>query len=74
MGAAKFGMSDVTGSALPFDAERTAAANGAITPTRSGWSAGSVAPWLFGIGAAALGLIAVSTSVRIGPIHLSGSI
>jgi hypothetical protein len=70
---AKYGMAP---SSLPFTAQPLAVSNGAVTPGKSHkfWDPDSPELWLFGIGAVTLGLIAVSTSVKVGPLHFTGSI
>ena len=74
LGAAKYGMPDVgpQGSAPVAPG----ASNGAAGTTggRGFWDVESPEIWLFGLGAVMLGLIAVSTSVRVGPLKLSGSV
>lgn len=75
VGAAKYGMTpqaaEMTSPDLPF----TGASNGAVTGKHARKFLDATNPelWLVGIGAATLGLIAVSTSVRVGPLHLSAS-
>ena len=61
---------------LPFAGAPLAAANGAVTTTGRPkfWDVESPELWLVGIGAVTLGLIAVSTSVKVGPLHFAGSI
>lgn len=72
IGAAKYGMLDLAQPAAPA---APAASNGAVTTGdritgSSGWrevlSPSTAEMWVIGIGAVMLGLIAVSTSVRIG--------
>lgn len=74
LAAVKYGMPQLTsvGSAPVA----VGASNGAVTtgpgPHRF-LDPESPELWLVGIGAVMLGLIAVSTSVRVGPVRLSGS-
>jgi len=75
LGASKYGMPQLapsTGS-LPV---APAASNGAVATgaaTRRFLDPESPELWLVGIGAVMLGLIAVSTSVRVGPVRLAAS-
>lgn len=74
LGAAKFGML-APQSATPFVAA-PAATNGAVTPAGGHppfLSAESPALWIVGIGALTFGFIAVSTSVRVGPLRFSAA-
>ena len=73
-GAAKYGMPTLSAPAQPFVA--TAASNGSVNGQGRKKFTDPDNPelWLVGIGALTLGLIAVSTSVRVGPLHFAGSI
>lgn len=71
-GLQKYGMAGTfTSPDLPF----TGANNGAVTGrhARKFFDASNPELWLVGIGGLTLGLIAISTSVRVGPLHLSAS-
>jgi hypothetical protein len=75
LGSAKYGMPQLTSvGTMPVAA---GASNGAVTPgsgRRRFLDPGSPELWVIGIGAAMLGLIAVSTSVRVGPVRLAGAV
>lgn len=74
--AAKYGMPTLTGGVTQLPVA-PAASNGAITSTAAGVGKmlhpDSPEFWIIGIGAVMLGLIAVSTSVRVGPFKVSGA-
>lgn len=70
----KFGMADTIPSPLPVG---SGAGNGVVTTTpahRAFLDPQSPELWLVGIGAACLGLIALSTSVKVGPFKFAGSV
>lgn len=70
IGTAKYGMA----SFLPASDDQSAAANGAVTGAEShvsGLNAENPALWLLGIGAVTIGLVAFSTSVRVGNVSAS---
>jgi hypothetical protein len=70
IGTMKYGMA----SQQPTGADQSAAANGAVTSINShvtSLSAENPALWLLGLGAITLGLVAFSTSVRVGKISAS---
>lgn len=76
IGFTKFGMADAGFGPAPA-AEAPAAPVGVVAtaPAGSGWRAG-LSPsepemWVVAIGAVMFGLIAVSTSVRVGPLRAS---
>jgi hypothetical protein len=72
IGTAKYGMA----YQQPAGADQSAAANGAVTSANSHvtrMSAENPAVWLVGIGAVTLGLVAFSTSVRVGKFAASAS-
>ena len=73
--AAKYGMPALSSNVTSLPVAQ-AASNGAVTTgaaTRKFLNPESPELWLVGIGAVMLGLIAVSTSVRVGPFRVSGS-
>lgn len=72
IGVRKYNMA----AAAPLTADVSGVANGAVTTVNS--HLGALNPdnpmmWLFGIGAVTLGLVAFSTSVRIGAFKASVS-
>ncbi len=71
IGTAKYGMA----YQQPSGRDDSAAANGAVTSghahVASMRSAENPAVWLLGIGAVTLGLVAFSTSVRVGKLSAS---
>lgn len=67
-GAAKYGL----GVGQPLTHDVHAASVGAVThAAQKVGSLDNPMLWLLGIGAVTIGLVAVSTSVRIGPLHAS---
>jgi hypothetical protein len=68
-GGAKYGLSAMQ----PLTKDLHAASNGAVQAAQSSTAAENPLVWLVGIGALTLGLVAVSTSVRIGPLRASAS-
>lgn len=73
LGTAKYGMPTLA----PATATAGAGASNGIVATERGFS-GRLDPenpmlWLLGIGAVTLGLVAASTSVRVGPVKVSAS-
>lgn len=73
--AAKYNLA-LVGAAPPVAPVGSGAGNGAVTtdPTSGRFNIDGPMVWLLGIGAATLGLIAVSTSIRVGPFKASASI
>jgi len=73
-GADKFGM-QLTAPTMPYSDAKPAVANGAVTTAGKHKFLDINSPelWLFGIGAATLGLIAVTTSVRVGPLRFTAA-
>lgn len=71
--AQKYGMGLAGPAVVPSEGLTLAgASNGAVTtPKVAKFDADSPMVWLLGIGAVTLGLIAASTSVRLGPIQAS---
>lgn len=84
IGATKYGMLSLGQSAAAPAAAAPAASNGAVTNANTGtgtsskWTAvlspSTAEAWVIGIGAAMFGLIAVSTSVRVGKMHVSAGV
>lgn len=71
---AKFNRMSAAAPATPYG---SGAANGAVTSSpgsKSLMSGDNPGLWLLGIGAATLGLIAASTSIKVGPFHASASV
>lgn len=70
IGAAKYGMARLQAAG----ADVSAAAAGAVTTARrAGGTVENPMMWLLGIGAVTLGLVAFSTSVRVGSFHAAAS-
>ena len=72
IGVAKYGMPDDQ----PHGSDVSGAANGAVTGVNShlaGMGVHNPATWLVGIGAVTLGLVAFSTSARVGKFSASVS-
>lgn len=71
--AAKYGMIQIVPPPGPSGA---GLANGSVTtdPATARFSVDSPMVWLVGIGAATLGLIAASTSIRVGKFRASAQI
>jgi hypothetical protein len=75
IGPVKYGMPSLAPATATLPVAQ-GASNGAVTTgaaTRRFLDPESPELWLVGLGAVMLGLIAVSTSVRVGPVRLAAS-